>query len=402
MTCEPVEQAARQKFSAATSRPEISPGDEALCMDVSTQTALPASVTALHAAALTSTPITSTRTEPAATALAAAELVLPAAELPATALALPEEPTPRSRRSRRIMAVLSIVAPAIGAVWLGTHHEELRAAFDACKAADGEWLLVAVIAACATYFAAAASMKGAVTRKLPFGQLLAIQIAGILPNVLVPAGMGVAALQTRYLLRRGLTMAEAVASTAANATAGAIPHAVVLVVLLFAGAVPLPHVVIGGGTRYLLIAGVAAVIVAFCVPKVRRAVGSVARGLAEQRSLLAGAGSTRRAALLWGGSIAIPMLHAATLCAIAAALHAPLGPGKIIVVYLVASALSAIIPSPGGFGGLDAALTALLTGAGVPTTTALAAVLGYRLLTAWLPLAPSAAVCGVLIRTRLI
>jgi uncharacterized membrane protein YbhN (UPF0104 family) len=300
------------------------------------------------------------------------------------------------------MAVLSIVAPAVGAVWLGTHHEELRAAFQACKRADGEWLLVAVVAACATYFAAAASMKGAVTRKLPFGQLLAIQIAGILPNVLVPAGMGVAALQTRYLLRRGLTMAEAVASTAANATAGAIPHALMLIVLLFAGAVPVPHLAFGGSTRLFVVATVAAALVAACVPKVRRPVVSVARRLVEHRDLLAGAGSTRRAALLWGGSIAIPMLHAATLCAIAAALHAPLGPGKIIVVYLVASALSAVIPSPGGFGGLDAALTALLTGAGVPTATAIAAVLGYRLLTAWLPLAPSAAVCGVLIRTRVI
>jgi len=310
--------------------------------------------------------------------------------------------TPRSRWSRRIMTALSIVAPALGAVWLGTHHEELRAAFEACKRADGEWLLVAVVAACATYVAAAASMKGAVTRKLPFGQLVAIQIAGILPNLLIPAGMGVAALQTRYLLRRGLTMAEAVASTAANATAGAIPHALMLVVLLLAGAVPAPKMAIGGGTRYLVAASAVAAIVAACVPKVRRAARSVALRLVEQRSLLAGAGSTRRAVLLWGGSIAIPMLHAATLCAVAAALHAPLGPGKIIVVYLVASALSAVIPSPGGFGGLDAALTALLTGAGVPTTTAIAAVLGYRLLTAWLPLAPSAAVCGVLIRARVI
>ncbi|WP_007515644.1 MULTISPECIES: lysylphosphatidylglycerol synthase transmembrane domain-containing protein [Pseudofrankia] len=329
------------------------------------------------------------------------ETPLSAIELPqATPTSLPS--TAKSRRSRRIMAVLSIVAPAVGAVWLGTHHEELRAAFQACKRADGEWLLVAVVAACATYFAAAASMKGAVTRKLPFGQLLAIQIAGILPNVLVPAGMGVAALQTRYLLRRGLTMAEAVASTAANATAGAIPHALMLIVLLFAGAVPVPHLAFGGSTRLFVVATVAAALVAACVPKVRRAIVSVARRLVEHRDLLAGAGSTRRAALLWGGSIAIPMLHAATLCAIAAALHAPLGPGKIIVVYLVASALSAVIPSPGGFGGLDAALTALLTGAGVPTATAIAAVLGYRLLTAWLPLAPSAAVCGVLIRTRVI
>jgi uncharacterized membrane protein YbhN (UPF0104 family) len=312
------------------------------------------------------------------------------------------EPKPRSRRSTRIMTAVSVVAPALGAVWLATHRRELSAAFEACRRADGEWLLVAVVAACLTYIAAAASMKGSVARHLPFGQLVAVQVAGILPNVLVPAGMGVAALQTRYLLRRGLSMAEAVASTAANATAGALPHALMLVILLVSGTVPLPQLGVAGQTRYLLAALGIVVAVAACVPKVRRLARSAARRIVDQRALLAGSGSTGRAALLWGGSIAIPMLHAATLCAIAAALHAPLGAGKIIPVYLVASALSAVIPSPGGFGGLDAALTALLTGAGAPTTTAIAAVLGYRLLTSWLPMAPSAAVCGVLIRARVL
>ncbi|MBL7497488.1 flippase-like domain-containing protein [Frankia sp. CNm7] len=311
-------------------------------------------------------------------------------------------PVAKSRWSKRVMTALSIVMPAFGAVWLATHHDELGAAFEACRRAEGKWLLVAALAACATYVAAAASMKGSVAHKLPFGQLVAVQIAGILPNTLAPAGMGVAAVQMRYLLRRGLSMAEAVASTAVNATAGAIPHGIMLVVLLLAGAVPLPRLALGPMHRYLLIALPVAVAVVVCVPRLRQLARTLARRLVEQRGLLVGAGSTRRAALLWGGSIAIPMLHAATLCAVAAALHAPLGPGKIMVVYLVASALAAVIPSPGGFGGLDAALTALLTTAGAPTTTAIAAVLGYRLLTNWLPLAPSAAVCGVLIRARVL
>jgi uncharacterized membrane protein YbhN (UPF0104 family) len=312
------------------------------------------------------------------------------------------EAAPRSRRSRQIMTALSVIAPGAGVAWLATHSHELATAFRACERADGEWLVVAAVAACLTYLAAAVSMKGAVTRQLPFGQLIAVQVAGILPNVLVPAGMGVAALQTRYLLRRGLTMAEAVGATAVNATAGALPHGLALVILLVSGVVPLPKLGIAGQTTYLLIAlGVLALVTA-CVPKARHLAQTGVRRIVEQRALLAGGGSTTRAILLWGGSIAIPMLHAATLCAVAAALHAPLGAGKIIPVYIVASALSAIIPSPGGFGGLDAALTALLTSAGSPTTTAIAAVLGYRLLTSWLPMAPSAAVCGVLIRSRIL
>src|ERR1700753_1348422 len=60
----------------------------------------------------------------------------------------------RSRRSKRIMLALSVVAPATGAVWLGTHRHDLVAAFEACKSADGEWLMVALVGACPTYIAA--------------------------------------------------------------------------------------------------------------------------------------------------------------------------------------------------------------------------------------------------------
>jgi len=204
-------------------------------------------VIALVAAAPSALPFAELTDEPLVEVLPTGPLAADEAEQPAAS------PT-RPRRNKRIMAALSVVTPAIGAIWLGTHRHELVAAFEACKSADGEWLIVATIAACATYIAAAASMKGAVARNLPFGQLVAVQIAGILPNVLVPAGMGVAALQTRYLLRRGFSMAEAVAATAANATAGALPHAVVLVILLVCGAVPLPRVGIPGQTGYLLAA----------------------------------------------------------------------------------------------------------------------------------------------------
>ncbi|OHV31756.1 hypothetical protein BCD49_05535 [Pseudofrankia sp. EUN1h] len=124
------------------------------------------------------------------------------------------------------------------------------------------------------------------------------------------------------------------------------------------------------------------------------------RQVARQRHLLGGGGSRARCALLWCGSTAIPLLHAATLCAVCAALHVSLGVGQVAVAYLAASAAAALVPSPGGFGSLDASLVALLTAVGAPTATALAAVLGYRLVTVWLPLAPSAVVCAVLVRRR--
>jgi glycosyltransferase 2 family protein len=54
-------------------------------------------------------------------------------------------------------------------------------------------------------------------------------------------------------------------------------------------------------------------------------------------------------------------------------------------VYLTGSAIGSIIPTPGGLGAVEAALTAGLTAAGVPGAVAVSAVLLFRLLTFWLP-----------------
>jgi uncharacterized membrane protein YbhN (UPF0104 family) len=53
---------------------------------------------------------------------------------------------------------------------------------------------------------------------------------------------------------------------------------------------------------------------------------------------------------------------------------------------------------PGGLGSLDAALALALTAAGVPGLAAVSTVLGYHLLTGWLPMAPGLLVLALLAR----
>ena len=58
---------------------------------------------------------------------------------------------------------------------------------------------------------------------------------------------------------------------------------------------------------------------------------------------------------------------------------------KVGFVYLTGSALGSIIPTPGGLGAVEAALTAGLTAAGLHSAVAVSSVLLFRLLTFWLP-----------------
>jgi uncharacterized protein (TIRG00374 family) len=64
--------------------------------------------------------------------------------------------------------------------------------------------------------------------------------------------------------------------------------------------------------------------------------------------------------------------------------------GPLAVAYAAANIASAIPLTPGGLGVIEATLVAVTVGFGAPRATAVLAVLGYRLVSYWLPLLPGA------------
>jgi len=60
------------------------------------------------------------------------------------------------------------------------------------------------------------------------------------------------------------------------------------------------------------------------------------------------------------------------------------------VAYAAANVASAIPLTPGGLGVVEVTLVAVTVGFGAPRSTAVLAVLGYRIVNYWLPLVPGA------------
>ena len=59
----------------------------------------------------------------------------------------------------------------------------------------------------------------------------------------------------------------------------------------------------------------------------------------------------------------------------------------VAVVYFAGAIIGSAVPTPGGLGGIEAAMSAGLTiAAGVDSSTAVSAVLLYRIMTYWLPI----------------
>ncbi|MFG1806711.1 YbhN family protein [Streptomyces sp. NPDC049040] len=311
------------------------------------------------------------------------------------------------RASVRSMAVL--VPVAVVAVVVAGKWPMIDSSAGRLGSADGEWLAVACFAAFMTWVCSATAQQGAVVERLPPGLLLAAQFAASAANHILPAGVGGNAVNLRFLVRRGLSPSRSVAALAVRACAAVIGRVALLlaVLALFPGALHL-HRVTGGGPEVpdhpLVIAGVAAAIVAGGVvltrcarrlrDRLRDFLGSVARDVRVLH------GNRSRVAALWGGSLAFPAMHAAVLVSVVRAVHAPVPVSGVVVAYLFASTAAGWLPTPAGLGSLDAALGLALVTAGASAVAATSAVLGYRLVTAWLPLVPGVLVLAVLVRRR--
>jgi N-methylhydantoinase A len=86
-----------------------------------------------------------------------------------------------------------------------------------------------------------------------------------------------------------------------------------------------------------------------------------------------------------GGALLLSAAYILCLAACVAAFRRSVPIASIAVVYLTGSAFGSIMPTPGGLGAVELALTAGLTAAGLPSAVAGSSVLLFRLLTFWLP-----------------
>ncbi|WP_411152840.1 lysylphosphatidylglycerol synthase transmembrane domain-containing protein [Streptomyces sp. A30] len=277
------------------------------------------------------------------------------------------------------------------------HWPVLDAGADRLAVADRGWLLTAAVLATLTWVSSALAQQGAVREALPAGRLVTAQFAASAANHLLPAGLGAGAVNLRFLMRCGLPPARAATALVVKSIAGAAARVVLVAVVavLCPGVLRLPSV----GAGKLLAAGavVAAMAAAAVVVTRTRLRRWLADAVADVRAVHQ---NPPRAVALWGGSLIFAALHTGIVIAVVRALDVPLSAGSVALAYLAASSAAVLLPTPGGLGSLDAALAWALTAAGAPGSAGVSAVLGYRLLTVWIPLVPGLLVLAVMVRRK--
>ena len=256
------------------------------------------------------------------------------------------------------------------------------------RRADWRWGVVALGLSAATYAAATWSVTGFVTEKLSFTRTMLVQLAGSFVTLVTPAAVGSAALNIRYLQRRKVSAPVAAASVGVSQVVALVLHVLLLVVFFAITGTTSGRPLHPPSWVYFVLAGVVAValgVLAFPAGR-RRLRARVAPTLSQVLPrLLQLAQQPRKLARGVGGALLLSGSYILCLYVCVRALGGSIPVASVAVVYLSGSALGSVVPTPGGLGAVETALSAGLTATGLHGTAAVSSVLLFRLLTFWLP-----------------
>lgn len=262
------------------------------------------------------------------------------------------------------------------------------------KSANLIYAIPVILLMISTYFSGAMSLLGATTIDLIYTRTVAVMFGQSYLNRFTPANAGGMAMRVRYLQLNGLETAVAASAIALTSAASGVAQVVTIVVFLIwggssdklsdfdfpdMGSIVAIILVIGALITLLLITRFGRTVlrpwVASAMSKIQESVRDLLRRPTKLGQLFGGA-------LL--GKLANVIAFWVSMSAFGADISFP----KAGAIYIIATTIGSAVPTPGGVGGVEAALTAALIAYGIDNATAAAIVLFFRTLTFWLPTIP--------------
>ena len=253
-----------------------------------------------------------------------------------------------------------------------------------------EWSLIALACSAATYVGATLAISGFVLERLNTVRTFLVQVAASFVILVTPAAVGGVALNVRYLRKAKLSATDAAASVGVTQVMSfAVFGVLVLISAAIAGSSTAAKALTPPHWAYIALAVlVGLTLIVLALPAGRRQlfsrVGSVASQVIPR--LVDVAQRPAKLAQGVGGSVLVSVAYILCLAASVRAVgyaHVPLA--SIAVVYLAGNAAGSFIPTPGGIGAVETALSLALAGAGLTAAAAITAVLLFRTVTFWLP-----------------
>jgi glycosyltransferase 2 family protein len=272
---------------------------------------------------------------------------------------------------------------------------DVASSFDTVIGANWLWVALAFVLAQLAFVASALEAIGSVSGVLPFGRVVAVEVANSF-SALAGGTAAVFATRVRFFQRQGYDASVALSSGAIMTSSSWIAK-----IILFAVSLPFAwgsldlEVTPQSGDDSALVWIILAVVVlaglvaglALAVPRLRRRAADALRPKVRDiwGNLRQVASQPRKLVLLVGGSFLQELLVAMALSVSLRAFDDHLRLPVLIVVISLAATIGGVSPTPGGMGVVEAGLILGLTAAGVSEADATAAVFIQRLFTSYLP-----------------
>ncbi|GAA3115143.1 lysylphosphatidylglycerol synthase transmembrane domain-containing protein [Nonomuraea salmonea] len=290
----------------------------------------------------------------------------------------------------RPRTLITIIASTIAAYIVLSQLSQVDV-YHVITTANWAWSGLALVASFASFVAAALMLRGFVPEHLPLWRTVLVQFASSFVKLVAPAAVGGVAINTRYLQKRGVPPASAVASVGASQLIMLIFHIGLLALFAYiTGSNTATSFTPSRGLVLALLAVAVLVVAVLGVPPLRRLItGRLSKLFSNVLPrLLDVLQSPRKMIEAAVGTLMITLMFVLCLDACIAAFGHDISFTAVAVVYLTANAIGSAAPTPGGLGAVELALVGGLVLAGVPKELATSAVLLYRLLTFWLPVLP--------------
>lgn len=285
--------------------------------------------------------------------------------------------------------LLTIVALVIAAYLAGSQLTGVDVV-GLIRGADPAWVGVAFIACCLTYLLDPPALLAFVPQRVSYLRAVGAQIALSFVKLVMPSTLGNAALDFRLLTHSGVPASTALAAAGASQALAFIVAVPLLLVLGIATGRAASVGITPSATSLIIVVLVIACLGLLALaPPVRQRARQYWESFASSglAVLLDAIQDPRRIAAAIGGALGVTFAFVGCLYASLAAVGATGVPIAVLaVVWLTGNTLGTAVPTPGGLGAVEVALTAGLTAAGVEGSTAISAVLLFRMITFWIPI----------------
>ena len=254
--------------------------------------------------------------------------------------------------------------------------------------AQWQWAAVLVVLSGLTYVGASLTITGAVQARLRFVRTYLAQLAVSFTGLVAPTAVGNIAINTRYLERNGVDPAVAAASVGLAQVGQFTSYACLLILFgVLAGTGPAASFLPSQYAVVVVLAVVGAALVFVSLPWGRRLVTQRVRPVISRvvPQIVAILQRPAKLATLLGGALLLDLSYVLALDAATRAFGGHLALPAVALVYFTAAVVGSAVPTPGGLGGVEAALATGLAAAGLHGL-AVPTMLLYRLATYWLPI----------------